>query len=149
MEFTKGSDLVSTKGSQEQMMAIRLRGMMAVLVVEFILGVTLGTFWAYDPTVATQSRAVMVVLDIHMLLALGLLVGSIFAIVGTVKAESSKLTASVIGLLCILGATSGGEMVVHSSHQNLGIFLMAMFFLAALLTYGRWLGEVMSNLRKD
>jgi hypothetical protein len=152
MEQAESSVSVSTKDSgrlgAESLMAIRLRGMVGVLAVEFVLGVTLGTFWAYDPTAAMQSQAVTTVLDIHMLLALGLLVGSISAIIGAAKAKSPKLTASVIGLLCILGATAGGELVVHSAHQNLGVFLMAIFFLAALLTYGRWLGEVMASLRK-
>jgi len=89
-----------------------------------------------------------VVLDIHMLLALGLLAGSISAVIGAVRAKYAKLSASVIGLLCILGAMVGGEMVVSSSQQNLGIFLMSLFFIAALLIYGRWLGEVMSTLKK-
>ena len=134
---------------KERMMAMRLRGMMAALVIEFITGVTLGTFWAYDPTVTTQSRAVSIILGIHILLAIGLIIGSITALFGAIKTKAAKLKTILLGFICILGAAVSGSVVVNTSHQNLGIFLMAMFFLAALLIYGRWLGEVMNTLKKN
>lgn len=109
-----------------------LRGLISALFLEFILGVLLTTVISYDPN--KHSATQTTVLVAHVVVAVGLLVGSIahIFVARNLHVLGPKPT---IGFLCIVGAfISGGAAVPHGN--SLAVMCMAFFFGAAIINYG-------------
>ena len=115
--------------------------MMALLVLEFILGITLTTIINYDPN--KHSAVQTDFLIAHVVIGVGLLAGAIARLVVAIRTKF-LLAPSVIGLGSIIAAFAAG-VVAANSGSGIAVFLMALFFLAAFISYGYSLGKVMSG----
>ncbi|MDE1870113.1 MAG: hypothetical protein KGH71_03975 [Candidatus Micrarchaeota archaeon] len=114
------------------------------LVVQFILGMTLNLFVPF-PTIPAGSadqayfNAIFSTpyLLAHFIVGFGLLLGSIWILIGAVRNKSKTIIAIAgIGFLSILSAyTSGYEFLLSGFQSNLFSFTMSMGFMAALVCY--------------
>jgi hypothetical protein len=116
----------------------QLMGLMAALAVEFILGITLTTLINYQPNKHSTVQNVFLVL--HIIVALGLLIGSIVRVVLAYRWQWLRIP-SAVGFLSILGALIAGSSAANSD-SNVGVFLMALFFLIAFAAFGYSMGTV-------
>lgn len=126
--------------NQKQVMITRrqLMGLMAALAIEFILGITLTTLINYQPHKHSTVQNVFLVL--HIIVALGILIGSIARVALAYKWRWLRVP-STIGVVSVLGALFAGSTAANSGN-DVGVFLMALFFLFAFAVYGYSMGEV-------
>jgi len=122
-----------------------LQGMLSGLSLQFVLGLALATIAAYDSDTHVGNRALyQLFLLLHILVGLGLLVGSTVLIV-TVRARAPKLTGrAVIGLCAILVSVVTGLARMSVNGEWL-TFLMGAGFIAALSLYGQMLVEALRH----
>lgn len=111
---------------------------MAALAIEFILGITLTTLINYQPN--KHSTVQNVFLGLHIVVALGILIGSIMRLILAYRWQWLRIP-SAIGLLSVLGALFAGSAAADNG-SNIGVFLMALFFLIAFAVYGYSMGAV-------
>jgi uncharacterized protein YacL len=132
--------------SQKQVLFTRrqLMGLMAALAIEFILGITLTTLINYQPNKHSTVQNVFLVL--HIIVALGILIGSIVRVILAYKWRWLRVP-SAVGILSVLGALFAGSAAANSGN-NVGVFLMALFFLFAFAVYGYSIGEVRTMTAK-
>jgi len=108
-----------------------VRWLIIMLLAEFVLGAVLMTVIGYSPN--KHSGAQDVFLIAHVIVALALLVGS-FAHILTSRHSRLLGPKPIMGFLCIVGALVSGSLATNGS--NIATLLMALFFGAALVTYG-------------
>jgi predicted transporter len=108
----------------------QIRGISIGLVVEFILGVMLASVAAADETAKHQSTLHSVTLGLHMLIGLGLVIGSIVqaAMARQYPAVRAKLIA---GSVAIIVAFAAGMSVV-AFDSSWGVLIMGLGFIVAL-----------------
>jgi hypothetical protein len=106
---------------------------LAMLVIEFILGVTLGTLAPYTPH--KSSTAHSIILDIHIGIGVLLIGAGITRLVLAYRWHPNVRLAAVLGLVSIIGAFTSGEAAIHGGGDT-AVFLMAMFFITAIICYG-------------
>ena len=122
----------------------QLRGLMAALVVEFILGVTLTTLINYDPNKHSAVQTTFLVL--HIIVAIGILIGAITRFVFSIRSHTLQ-GASTVGLISVLVAFAGGG-VAAGNGNNLAVFLMALGFVIAFISYGYSIGQISQQRQK-
>jgi hypothetical protein len=110
----------------------RLTGLMIALFIEYLLGVTLSTVINYDPTKHSTVQSVFLVA--HIAVAIGILIGAVFALVGSLR-EKALVAPSVIGLLAVLGSWGSGSEA-SSTGSSTATFVMAICFAIAIASYG-------------
>ncbi|HUB94211.1 MAG TPA: hypothetical protein VMB52_06945 [Verrucomicrobiae bacterium] len=126
--------------NQRQVVITRrqLMGLMAALAIEFVLGITLTSLINYQPNKHSTVQNVFLIL--HIVVALGILVGGIMRLLLAYKWQWLRIP-SAIGLLSILGALFAGSVAANNG-SDVGVFLMALFFLIAFASYGYSMGAV-------
>jgi hypothetical protein len=134
----KGAKNTMSTINQKQVTFTRrqLMGLMTALAVEFILGITLTSLINYQPNKHSTVQNVFLVL--HIIVALGILIGSIMRTVFAYKWKWLRVP-STIGLVSVLGALFAGSSAANNAN-NVGVFLMALFFLIAFAVYGYSMG---------
>jgi uncharacterized membrane protein YhaH (DUF805 family) len=112
-------------------------GLLSMLGIQFILGIILNLFVEL-PKNASLSTAIKhggIVLILHVLVALGLLFGSIGLVVRAYYAKNRPwLTASIFGALGVIAALTNGFAFIGSSN-DVNSFIMAIGFMVAAAAY--------------
>jgi hypothetical protein len=103
-----------------------------MLLVEFVLGTLLTTVISYDPSKHNPLQTI--VLAAHILIGIGLLIGS-FAHILTSRSAHLLGAKPIIGFLLIVGAFVSGGIAARSGN-NFAVLSMALCFGAAIVTYG-------------
>jgi hypothetical protein len=109
-----------------------VKWLLIMLLAEFVLGTLLTTVINYSPT--NHSTIQLIVLVAHIIVGVGLCIGSLAHIF---TSRSSHLLGHkpLIGFMCIIGAFIAGGYAAKSGN-SLAVFVMAIFFIAAFVTYG-------------
>jgi hypothetical protein len=120
------------EGGRARLTQRQLSGLMASLVVVFILGVALTTVVNYQP--GRHSVVQTSILVLHIVAAVGVLAQGITRLVFALR--WNKLVApSVAGLASILIALGAGAASTNSGN-DWAVFIMALGFIAAFAAYG-------------
>lgn len=112
------------------------------LGAQFVLG-NVVAFWHIPPSEETAAHKspllANISFDLHMLLALGLVVLSIFLIIEANKQHSSHMAIVRQCLGSVVGAFIGGTTIFWAPEWLIpwGLFLMGIGFLGAFVGYGR------------
>ncbi len=109
-----------------------IKWLLVMLLVEFVLGTLLTTVINYTPD--KHSTLQVIVLVVHIVVGIGLLIGS-FAHIITSRSAHLLGPKPIVGFSCIVGAFAAGS-IAASNGNSLAVLLMALFFAAALVTYG-------------
>lgn len=109
-----------------------VRWIVIMLLAEFVIGTILTTVVGYEPH--KQSGVQIGFLAAHVVVGIGLLVGSFVHMLTSRRAHLLG-PKPLIGFLCIVGAFAAGGASVDSG-SNTATLTMALFFAAALVTYG-------------
>lgn len=112
---------------------VQLKGLLAVLSVEYILGVALTTIISYDPAKPTTVQTIFLVS--HIVLAIGILAGAIVQVVLALR-RHRLLMLSTVGILSVVSCLISGSLAARGG-SDIAVFLMAIFFFVAMLCYGR------------
>jgi len=112
-------------------------GLLTMLSVQFILGMILNLFVELPKNASLGSTLSHggIVLALHILVAIGLLLGSITLIFRSATAHSkSWLIASIIGALSIFVALTNGLAFIFNN-DDVTSFIMAIGFIVAAAVY--------------
>jgi hypothetical protein len=122
-----------------------LQGMLSGLSLQFVLGLALATVATYDSDTHVGNRALyQLFLLLHILVGLGLLVGST-ALIVTARTRAPKLTGrAVVGLCAILVSVVTGLARMSINGEWL-TFLMGAGFIVAISLYGQMLVEILRH----
>jgi hypothetical protein len=116
-----------------------LQGISRGLIVQFVLGVILATYAAFNPELAGNKQAPIhyIFLALHVLVALTLVLGSVYIVVlATKSAKAGWKKQAWIGLVAIWIAFAGGTMIFSPDLETTAIFVMSLGFIVALVDYG-------------
>jgi hypothetical protein len=102
-----------------------------VLVVEFLLGVTLT--WLVNFTPGKHGAMQASFLVAHIVIGAALVIAGLARVVTSLRWHRLQIP-SVLGLLCLIGAFASGGSAADSD-SGTAVFLMDIFFLAALAAY--------------
>lgn len=103
-----------------------------MLLAEFVLGVLLTTVVGYNPHKRTGVQTGILIA--HALVGIGLVAGSLAHIFTSRKAQLLGVKP-ILGFVFIVGAFASGG-VAASNGSNVAVLFMALFFVAAFVTYG-------------
>ena len=133
------SEMFSKKWFRRDILVI-----LGFLVLQFILGMILNLFVS-SPNIPVGStdriylNAIFTtpVLLGHFIVGVGLLLGSIWILVGAIKTKARNISlVAVLGFISILTAyISGSEFVLSGFQNDLFSFTMSIGFIVALLSY--------------
>jgi hypothetical protein len=107
---------------------------LTMLVIEFILGVTLGTLAPYTPDKTNMPH--IITLDMHIGLGVLLLSAGLVRLVLAYRWHPNLRLLATLGLASIIGAFASGEATVYGNGGDIAVFMMSMFFIAAAIIYG-------------
>lgn len=110
----------------------RLLSLMGALIADAILGVALATFINFNPSKHSSSQDA--VLGLHILIAIGIIVGGIVQVVASFRAKFLRLPVSVGFLSSTVAFAAGG--ISADSGNDVAVFIMAVCFIIALCAYG-------------
>lgn len=117
---------------------------LSFLVLQFILGMTLNLFVPLPnvPLGSTDQTYINTIFTIpfllvHFIVGIGLLLGSIWILIGAIKTKIRKISLfAVLGFISILTAyVSGFEFLLSGFQNDLFSFTMSIGFIVALLSY--------------
>lgn len=130
MEPTQKNDSTKLKRS--------LQVMQNGLVIQFILGLAMGTIVPFDPATEPQpSVAHDILLVTHVLIGFLLLVGAVMILITATKRPGRRWTAiGWMGLGGIIAALAGGVLVILTPWSEFFIFVMGLGFIVSLVAYG-------------
>ncbi|MDB5161227.1 MAG: hypothetical protein JWO96_607 [Candidatus Saccharibacteria bacterium] len=131
----------SNSSKREVITRRQVRGLMAALAVQFVLGVALTTLISYSPDKHSGVQTTFLVL--HIIVAIGILIGVTIRLVLAVRWHSLQIP-SAIGLLASLGAFVCG-VIATKSGNDVAVFLMAIGFIIAFAAYGYSLGKLTNS----
>ena len=138
----KGAELTA---AGQTALAHRLQGMLGGLSLQFLLGLALATVASYDASSHTGNRGAFEgILLLHMLVALGLVAGSVALAVKARHLVPRLSGMAWAGLVAILISAAAGMARLSADSEWL-TFLMGAGFIAAVGIYGRMLGEVLKQ----
>ena len=133
------SEMFSKKWFRRDILAI-----LGFLVLQFILGMTLNLFVSFPniPVGSTEQVYFNAIFTTpflleHFIVGVGLLLGSIWVLIGAVKTKVKNISlAAVLGFISILTSyISGFEFLLSGFQNNLFSFTMSIGFIVALLSY--------------
>lgn len=138
----KGRELTeASKVSLER----RLQGILGGLAAQFLLGLALATIADYNASTHTGNHAIhQIVLTLHMLVAVGLIVGSIGLVIAVRKQAPKFGGLAWTGLVSLLVAAAAGLARLSVDGEWLS-FLMGAGFVVAFGVYGQLLGDVLKS----
>lgn len=121
----------------------QLQGMLGGLSAQFLLGLALATIADYNSSTHTGNHAVhQIILLLHILLAIGLVVGSI-GIVTAIRKRVPRFTGLAwTGLAAILVSAAAGLARLYVDGEWLS-FLMGAGFVLAVGVFGQLLGDIL------
>jgi glucan phosphoethanolaminetransferase (alkaline phosphatase superfamily) len=112
-------------------------GLLTMLSIQFILGMLLNLFvdLPKNASFGTTLSHGGIVLALHIIIAVGLLIGSIILIVRSAATRSkSWLIASIIGALGVFVALTNGLAFIFND-DDVTSFIMALGFIVSATTY--------------
>lgn len=115
----------------------RLRGLLNMLLVQFVLGITLVTLVSFDGEGKPPLKH-LIVLGIHVIFALGILAAAIMLAVTGRRAGGEAKSKSMWGLLAVGLSFAGGLVTVLTPWHEFGSFVMGLSFMLALSVYALW-----------
>jgi heme A synthase len=121
---------------ESRMMRIRVRGMVILLALQYVAGMTLNMFGAED--IRKGSLFQKGLLFSHTLFALLLLTGSLFILVSTRKSGNEILSKKAFhGFITILVAIIAGiaTLLLKDTAAEIASLIMAISFLGAFWFY--------------
>ncbi len=140
---TQTAAATSTESRATRALAGRLQGILGAMSAEFLLGLALATVADYDAEAHTGNHVVhQAVLGLHVLLALGILVGATMLVVMTKKLLPKQFGAAVVGLVAVLVAIVCGMATLAVDSHEWFTFGMGTGFIVAIGVYGGMLGYV-------
>jgi magnesium-transporting ATPase (P-type) len=129
---------INMSDKQNAKFTASVRGMMAGLVVEFLLGLATGTFAGYQPNPSPSHHIVHeIFVDLHIVVGLGILVNAILLVAAARHQTKPVRTSAAIGFAAILLAIIFGFLTMNLAPHTLFSFLMG----AAFITYGTLAGR--------
>ena len=134
-----------SSGKGRAMLERQLQGLLGGLSTQFLLGLALATVADYDPDTHTGNHAAhQTLLVLHIVVAVGILIGSIVLVAAVKKQAPRLLGMTSVGLAAILVSIGTGMARLSVDNEWL-TFLMGAGFVVAIGVYGRLLGEVMKS----
>lgn len=136
---------VDTSGSEASRLHVRSQRQLAMLTVQFLLGMAVNVIGAPSEGAAGAVKAAYYVLvGTHVLVALGLVVGATLTIVraaghGSALGSLAWLGGVSIAIAFVAGVSTGVLTMTTAPNAVLGdllSYLMAAGFLAAFILYG-------------
>jgi hypothetical protein len=121
--------------SVDQKLGRRSRAQLGMLIAQFLLG--MGVNLIGQPSEATGAAKVVttVALALHVLIAVGLIVGAILTVRLAASAGAELRRQSWIGLTLVAITTAAGVLTM-ALNSNWWSYLMAVGFIASLVVYG-------------
>jgi hypothetical protein len=123
----------------------QLRGLMGLLVAQFILGTSLTTFINYTPHKHSAAQTVFLVL--HIIVAVGLLAQAIIRLVQALRWNILLIPAMTGFIGVIMAMVSGG--IAAGDGNSVAVFMMALGFIIAFVSYGYSLGTTFPASQKQ
>ena len=114
---------------------LRARGQLSGLLSQLILGMAVNLIGGPNLTPGAAKIAISVFLILHVIIAIGLVVGAILAAVNARRAEPKLARLGWIGLAVIIVTFSAG-VVTLITNSGWWSFLMAAGATASLVIYG-------------
>jgi hypothetical protein len=115
----------------------RSAGLLSMLGIQFILGMILNLFVKLPKNVSLGSdiKHGGVVLVLHILIAIGLLIGSLALVARSIAAKNQTWTlVSIAGALGVIAALTNGLAFLGNSN-DVNSFVMAIGFMVAATSY--------------
>lgn len=110
----------------------RLLGLMGALVIDAILGIALTTLIIFDPS--KHSTGQDAILGLHVLIAIGIIIGGIVQVVASFRTKFLRLPISIGFVSSLVAFATGG--ISADKGNNVAVFTMAVCFIIALCAYG-------------
>lgn len=128
-----------------------IKGIEIGLVLQFVLGLALGTLAPYDATSnELPSPLHNVLLIAHVLVSFVLLIGSVVIMVRATKRPGRRWTIiGWLGLGSIIAALAGGVLTITTPWSDFFTFIMGLGFIAALVVYAYGLNVLRSTLPRS
>jgi hypothetical protein len=116
---------------------MRVRGQLIMLSIQFLLGMAVNLLGEPESSLAKASKGIL--LGLHVLIALGLLVGASLTMHFALKAggqilRTTRLATAGVGLALVAGVLT---VMVKGSWSDAWSYAMAVGFLVALVFYGK------------
>lgn len=113
--------------------------MIVLLAIQYLLGIVNNLFVKFPDTtneeILWRFAWNQISVALHIILGLGLLVGSVAILIKTLKSKAkNQLVPAWMGFLSILVAFIAGALFVDFQ-KDVYSFIMAVFFITAILTY--------------
>jgi heme A synthase len=105
------------------------------LALIFLLGMAVNLIGGPSQTSGAAHLASNVFLAVHVLIALGLLIGAVLLLRAAARLDRRRRNRAIAGAAAIAVAIAGGILTVITSN-NWWSYAMAVGFIAALLAYG-------------
>ncbi|MBU6389551.1 hypothetical protein KGQ71_03475 [Patescibacteria group bacterium] len=110
----------------------RTLGLMGALMLDAILGIALTTVINFDPSKPSTVQDVFLVL--HILIAVGIIVGGIIQLVLSIRKRVLRLPITIGFISSLLAFGAGG--ISADNGNSVAVFIMAVCFIIALAAYG-------------
>lgn len=112
------------------------RRQLGMLTTIFLLGMAVNLIGLPDEVSGGAKTASNIFLILHMLVAIGLIVGAIRIVISAQKQEKTILTLAKVGSAAIGVAVIAGILTL-ATKSNWWSYLMAVGFIAGIGVYGR------------
>lgn len=129
------SSQATSHTSPDNKLGTRARGQLAMLTAEFLLGTGVSLIGLPSETSGTAKAATSTLLGVHILIAVGLIVGAVLTI-RQVPALQSKLRSQAWTGAAVIAVTVAAGVLTMILKSNWWTFLMAVGFIASYILYG-------------
>lgn len=113
----------------------RVRGMLTMLAAQFLLGMAVNLIGAPSQTTGFAQTASATFIGLHVLIAIGLLIGAILTLVQLKKYAPDRVTAGWWGLVTVILTFISGSFTM-TYNNNWWSYVMAVGFFASTWIYG-------------
>ncbi|HSW81553.1 MAG TPA: hypothetical protein VLG40_04095 [Candidatus Saccharimonas sp.] len=134
-----------------EQLARSLKSIQVGLVLQFLLGLALGTLAPYDATSnELPSPQHNVLLIAHIVVAFGLLINAVLIMVRATKQPGRRWTViGWAGLGSVIVALAGGVLTITTVWSEFFTFVMGLGFIVALVIYAYALTSARSALPRS
>ncbi len=109
-----------------------LLALMGALMLNAVLGIALSTLINFDPSKHSATQDLL--LGLHILIAVGIIIGGIVQLVTSIRTHILRLPITVGFLSSLVAFATGG--ISADSGNSVAVFVMAVCFIIALAAYG-------------